>query len=634
MRKAPDVICIDFETKGIEARPLYPPKPVSLALKWPGQKEYKLMAWGHEAGGNNCTEKEARSELDKARRSRYPLLCQFGMFDHDVAETHWDMPLLPWERCHDTMFLLFLWDPHAPSLALKESAERLLGIKPEEQDKLREWILANVPEAKRKPSTWGAYIWKAPYQIVRPYHKGDLVRTQGIFDFLHPRIVDAGMEEAYQRDQRLMPVLLKNARRGMRVDVEGLDRDIPVLRKGLEKADAWLRKRLGDINLNSDKQLGDALYDKGIVKHFKLTPKGQRGVGKKQLTIDMFTDKKVYQTLTYKSQMETSIGTFMEPWRELAGEGDCIYPVWAQVRSPKGDTRDTKGARSGRIICSRPNFLNIPKKWKKSMGAGYVHPTWLGVPELPYIRTYALPHKGKRWGRRDFNQQELRLFAYYEEGPVQDGFLTDPKYDIHELVREECERALVEAALRDSFDRDTAKNCVFARLYGQGITGLMETLKLPDDERVVAQLVQKAINTAVPSIKELDGILKEMVNSGAPIKTWGGRLYYVEEPKYVEKFGRNMDFAYKMLNYLCQGSGADVTKEVLCRYDEHPKRQEDFIVTVYDEIDTDLPLSDKGARQEMQVLKECMLSIDVDPMKMNSDGEVGPNWGALQKFAV
>ena len=157
---------------------------------------------------------------------------------------------------------------------------------------------------------------------------------------------------------------------------------------------------------------------------------------------------------------------------------------------------------------------------------------------------------------------------------------------------------------------------------------------MPDDERIVAQLVQKSINTAVPSIKELDNQLKDLINSGTPIKTWGGRLYYKEPNKYVEKFGRDMDFAYKMLNYLCQGSGADVTKEVLCRYDEHPKRTEDLIVTVYDEIDIDLPLSDKGARHEMKVLEECMLSIDVKPLSMKSDGEIGPNWGTLKAYPI
>jgi DNA polymerase I-like protein with 3'-5' exonuclease and polymerase domains len=636
--KAPPVITIDFETHGIEARPKYPPKPASLALKWPDQREYLTMAWGHgdgsKAAGNNCTEKEARAAYKKARDSKYGLLFQDGMFDTDVAETHWEVPLKDDPRqTHDTMFLLFLHDPHAPSLALKESAHRLLGIPPDEQDDLKAWILANVPEARRKPSTWGAYICRAPYQIVRPYHKGDLTRTGGLFDHLWPKIAGAGMLEAYQREQRLMPILLRNARRGMRIDVDRLDRDIPVLKAGMEKAEGWLRKRLGDINMNSNKQLADALFDKGIVREFKLTPKGQRGVGTKQLTIDMFSDKKVYQVMTYLAQMETSIGTFMEPWRELAGEGNRIFPVWKQVKSSGAGGGD-QGARSGRIICSKPNLLNLPKKWKKSAALGYAHPAWLKVPELPFIRTYALPDKGKRWGRRDIVQQEVMLFSYFEEGPVMQGFLEDYGFDMHEVVRAEVERQLVEAGLRDSFDRDSAKGVVFARLYGQGLAGLMQLLNLSEDERHVAQVIQRAVNAAIPSIKELDTALKEIGKSGAPIKTLGGRLYYVEESKYVEKFGRNMDFSYKLLNYLCQGSGADFTKEVVCRYYESGQRTEDMITTVYDEIDINLPLSDKGARHEMRVLKDCISSVDIKPLVMQSEGEVGPSWGQLEKFTV
>lgn len=635
--KAPPVIIADFETHGIEARPKYPPKPVSLALKWPETREYQLMAWGHgdgtRAAGNNCTEKEARVAYKKARDSRYGMLFQHGAFDQDVAEEHWEIPLLPWERSHDTMFLLFLHDPHAPSLALKESAHRLLGIAPDEQDDLKAWILANVPEAKRKPSTWGAHIWRAPYQIVRPYHKGDLVRTGGLFDHLWPKIVDAGMLEPYQREQRLMPILLNNARRGMRVDVDRLDRDMPALKAGMEKADAWLRKQLGDINLNSAKQLGDALFDKGIVQDFKLTPKGQRGVGKKQLTIDLFKDKKVYQVMTYKAQLDTCIGTFMEPWRELAGDGDRIFPVWSQVKS-SGGGNDAKGARSGRIICSKPNLLNLPKKFKKSAALGYRHPDWLKVPELPFVRTYALPDKGRRWGRRDLKGQEVMLFAYFEDGPVMQGFLDDPDFDMHEVVRAEVERQLQEAGLRDAFDRDSAKGVVFARLYGQGLAGLMQLLNLSEDEKNVAQTIQRALNTALPSIKELDNALKELSNEGRPMKTLGGRLYYVEEPKYIAKFNRNMSFEYKQINYLCQGSGADYIKEVLCRYQDDPRRGENLITTVYDEIDVNLPLSDKGARHEMKVLKENIASVDIKPLVMQSDGEVGPSWGELAAFAI
>lgn len=634
MIKAPQVISADFETHGIEGRPKYPPKPVSLALKWPDRKEHQLMAWGHEAGGNNCTEKQARAAYLEARNSRFPMVFQNGSFDQDVAETHWEIPLLPWDKTHETMYLLFLWDPHAPSLALKESAHRILNIKPEEQDKLKDWILANVPEAKKKPSTWGAYIWKAPYGVVRPYHKGDLVRTDKLFNWLYPRIVEAGMLEAYQRELKLMPILLRNSREGMRVDFNALERDLPAMKAGVENVDNWLRKRLGDINLDSDKQLGEALYNKQIVSDFRRTPKGQLSVSKKYLTIDKFTDKNVYQALTYRGQMSTSISMFVEPWLELARgtENKVLHPNWIQVRSNKMGG-DSQGARSNRIICVRPNLLNIPKKWRRSVSAGYVHPTFVKVPELPFMRTYVLPAKGKRWGRRDYNQQEVRLFGHFEEGPVMQGFIENPRFDIHEGVRAEEEAALIEAGQRESFERDDAKTTVFGAFYGQGLNGLMEALKLPEDQKHVGQLIHKALHRAVPSIKELSNQLKALSLNGEPIRTWGGRLYYVEPPMYVEKYGRNMTFEYKLISYLIQGSGADVMKEALVRYDAHPKRTEDLTVTVYDECNINLPMSEKGARHEMTVLRDCMQSVEVD-IPMLSDGEIGPNWGKLEKYAV
>ena len=655
--KAPPVIVADFETFGIEPRPHYPPKPVSLALKWPDKKEYELMAWGHGDGSkafdNNVTEDYARGRLKAAYDSKYPIVWQNESFDLDVAETHWDLPIPPLEKRHDTMYALFLENPHAPSLALKESAQRLLGISPEEQDHLKAWILENVPEAKKKPSTWGAYIWRAPYRIVRPYHKGDLTRTGKLFNHLYPYIVESGMLPAYQRELRLMPILLENARVGMRLDMDKLGQDLPAMQLGVEKADIWLRKRLGIDNIDSDRQLGQALYEKGIVTNFNRTAKGHLSVSKKTLTINKFNDTKVYQALQYRSQMSTCINMFALPWLELGAAGDgVIHPNWSQVRSPRG--ADTGGARSGRVICAKPNFLNVPKSFKKSISAGYIHPAWLNAQPLPLMRTYCLPDKGELWGKRDFSGQELRLFADAEEGPVMRGFLEPPtvrpcpackaptgkkcvggvthkerEYDIHELVRAEAERQLVAAGLRESFDRDSAKNACFGRLYGQGIRGLMELLQLSEEEKPIAQIIQRAINTALPSIKELDDQMKALAKQGLPIKTLGGRLYYCEPPTYSEKYGRNLTYEYKLLNYYCQGSGADCTKETLIRFHGHPKRKGRFTCTVYDEVSFSTPA--KAMAEDQKVLKECMLSIETD-VPMLSDGEVGESWGALKKW--
>lgn len=657
---APKVISIDFETHGIENRPKYPPKPVSLAIHWPGDSTYKLMAWGHKGGGNNCTEKAAYGELRRAYDSKYPLLGQHMQFDLDVAETHWGLPLPSYDKWHDTKFLIFLDNPHAPSLSLKPSAERLLGLKPEEQDEMYAWITgdfcpkcvtwqahasgatcaqcggpttANVPNAQRKPSTAGAYIWECPYDVVKPYHKGDLVRTEKIFSLLYPRCADLGMRDAYERELKLMPILLRNARKGIRCDVDALKIDLVGMRAGLEKADNWLRKNLGIENVDSDKQLGDALYERGVVEDFKLTKTGKRSVSKKYLTIDRFKDKRVYQVLQYRGQMATSINMFAEAWIELAAHDGRLHPDWIQVRADKqSGGSGTSGARSNRIICLRPNLLNIPKKWKRAVVAGYVHPAFLGnIIELPFMRRYLLPDAKKQWGRRDFNQQEVRLYAHFEEGPVMEGFLKDPRFDMHEGVRLEEENALIAAGLRAQFDRDSAKTTVFGAFYGQGLRGLMESLKLPEEEKNVGQAIHKALHRAVPSLRKLNDALKELARNDEPIRTWGGRLYHVEPPGYSEKYGRNMTYEYKLISYLIQGSGADVTKEALVRYEAHPRRTEELLVTVYDENNINLPLSEKGAKEQMSVLKECMESIELD-VPMLSDGERGDNWGSLKTY--
>jgi DNA polymerase I-like protein with 3'-5' exonuclease and polymerase domains len=616
---------------------------VSLALWWP-DGTHELLAWGHDSDDNNCTERKAKNRWREARESKWPMLFQNGMFDLDVAETWWDFPIPDYDRWHDTMFLLSLWDPHAPSFGLKQSAERLLDIEPDEQKDMMEWIVANVHGATK--SNYGAYIWKAPYSIVRPYHKGDTIRTGKLFNWLYPRIEKCGMLGAYQRQLKLMPILLESARRGMRIDTDQLEKDLQPMIDGVATADRWLRKKLGVENVDSDKQLGEALYRNGILTSFSRTEKGQIRVSKNHLLIDYFKDPRFYHALQYRNQMATSINMFAQPWLELTGasrDGRTLHPNWVQVRSSRmGSDLHNAGARSDRIISTRPNFLNIPKRWKKAAIAGYVHPAWLKVPPLPFMRRYCLPFKRQQWGKRDFNQQELRLFGHYEEGPVMEGFLTDPDFDIHELVRTEAEEQLIAAGLRDEFDRDSAKGGVFGRIYGQGLAGLVASLRLSEEDKDVARIIQRAINTAVPSIREMDKILKAMANNsdwdpydpyyegrGEPLRTWGGRLYYCEEPGFSKKFGRNMTYEYKMLNYLIQPSGADVIKETLIRWHQHPKRDAELVVTVYDEIDFSCAAS--SMRHNQKVLKEVMLSIETD-VPMLSDGETGPNWGSLVKY--
>jgi DNA polymerase I-like protein with 3'-5' exonuclease and polymerase domains len=130
----------------------------------------------------------------------------------------------------------------------------------------------------------------------------------------------------------------------------------------------------------------------------------------------------------------------------------------------------------------------------------------------------------------------------------------------------------------------------------------------------------------LPGLKGLSQAIIARSKSGQPIRTWGGREYFCEPPAYSEKFGKVMSFEYKLLNYLIQGSSADITKESIIRYDA-ARREGRFMLSVYDENDISCPKA--ALKSEMLILRDCMMSIELD-VPLLSDGEWGADLGNLQ----
>lgn len=636
MKRPPQTIVVDFETDPIEPRPDYPPKPVGVSIKWPGKKAH-YYAWGHYTGGNNCTIEDGKRALLEVWGSGQRILFQNNKFDIDVGETHMGLPRLPWERYDDTLFLLFLHDPHASELSLKPSAERILGMAPEERDAVEEWIWANrkrlveefgidrYKDSKGKAlinsrKKVGAFIAYAPGDVVEPYANGDCDRADGLFKYLWPRIVDRGMEEAYDRERELMPILLDNERVGVRVDLRTLRKDIKLFTPAKEAADAWLRKRLKtpDLNLDSDEEVAEALSRAKIVNDeaWTLTATGNRSVSKKNLLPEHYRDKRVASAFGYRNRLATCLNMFMLPWeRQASARPDRhISTNWNQVRGAD------YGTRTGRPSTTNPNFLNLSKSWYDK-DDGYVHPAFLGANELPLVRQYILPDDGGVFCHRDYNGQELRLLGHFEDDALMQAYQEDPNIDIHDHVRQ-----LIEDIAGLKYHRTQVKITNFRRIYGGGAPATANALNVPME---IAKQLLAAHGKALPGVQSLSKSITALSKSGEPITTWGGRQYYVEEPRYDKRYGRHMTYEYKLLNYLIQGSAADVTKEAILRYHRERKRTGRFLVTVYDEINVSAPKADVAP--EMAILKEAMESIECDVF-MLSDGKIGPNWASLKKY--
>lgn len=563
------IATVDFETFPIQRRPDYPPKPAGVAI-WEEGKQPIYCAWGHptnngvyelDATGGVRRKKVSGNPEEYAKKIMAGLWTKSNVtllghnsdkFDWDVAETHMGLPYPGWERRHDSMYQLFLVNPHARKLALKPAAEEHLGMPPEERDEVIDWLVEHQPipgiqlsRSEQSPKYAGIYIAYAPGDIVGKYAIGDVVRTRKLHDKLFKEISDdenptggQTMLDAYNRERRIAPLFLANEREGMRVDVNKLEQDIAKYAAEKDKADAWLQKRLGnpELNVDSDREWANALDSQGIVTDWVITKSGQKSVSKDNLTKNLYKDLSVWGVKTYRDRLATALGTFMNPWLELATHtGGFIYTNWNQVRGDAG------GTRTGRPSTYDPNFLNIPKSWGelweelvKALAVASIQDQFA---PLPLTREYILPDPGHLFGHRDYNQQEFRILAHFEDGILMKSYLDDPFIDYHDNMQ-----GLVATIAGMELDRRTIKTLNFGINYGMGIGKL--ALRL-DVAVHVAKTLLAAQRKAAPGVEELNRNLCAIGKRGDAIRTWGGRLYYCEPPGWSEKFKKQMSLDRK-----------------------------------------------------------------------------------------
>jgi DNA polymerase I-like protein with 3'-5' exonuclease and polymerase domains len=606
-------IVVDFETDEIIGNPIVnPPEPVGCAVWVPGTEPF-YMAWGHPTE-NNIDYDHAHRYLSELRDCDYPLLFHSQGFDIPVWNKYFCNAVLPlhgdcWKRYHDTLYLVFLADPYAPTFSLKPSADRWLDMPPVEQDELRAWILSNIPGAMEKD--WGRYIRLAPGGLVGRYAVGDVVRTGRLFSVLHKKIVEEGMEQAYDRERRLFPTLMFATRRGIPIDRDTLEHHTSVYATCLELAQSALGNRLGisDLSLCSDDNLADALDKADAIECWTLTKTGKRSMAKDNLRIK---DPWIKMHMDYISRLKTCLQTFMRPWLELSYDDGRLHPNWNQVRQSRSSGNGAKGTRTGRLSSDSPNFQNVPTEFEDNRGQALPVPE--GLHPLPMLRRYCLPEPGHVWLKRDYSSQEIRILAHFEDGSLCEAYRANPSLDPHQMARE-----LIEAMVGIIYARKDVKITAFSIIYGSGATGLSIQLGRGYDE---AWRIKEAYLDALPGVRALMQDVTLRGKNNLSIKTLGGRVYYKEPSKEVD--GRFREYSYKLLNYLIQGSAADQTKESICDWRDQASWDVEFLATVHDEINISAPADDW--QRHMLCLKTCMNREGRIDLPVLSDGYYGMNW--------
>ena len=543
---------LDFETDSIEPYPDFPPKPAGVSIWMEGAEAPHYYAWGHPSG-NNCTLSEATAAVRLAIKGE--VVMHNARFDMAVAEKWMD---IKWPKdplkIHDTLYLNFLYDVNAPSLSLKPSAERILGIPPDEQTSLQAYL--------RSQGLREFDYAKVSGELVAPYANGDTFRTRKLFDHTLDYINRKGMLSAYRREQTLAPILNANERDGIRVNLPALQRDLEVYEKVFKDVSDLLSTYIGSANPDSPAELAHALISKGFAKEsdFLRTEKTKK-ISTAKASMDRAIGASSLRTiLAYRGALKTILSTFMRTWERIASQcGGWLHPQFHQVKT------DDFGARTGRLSSSDPSFQNVPTEFEIAPPEGF--------PPLPLMRQYVLPDSDDEIIlTSDFNGQEMRVMAHFAEGKAAEIYRENPRADFHKVASD-----LIHEATGNELGRKKVKIIGFTMIYGGGAPVIAERLGIDKD---AATEMKRHYFEAIPGFKQLMEEVSSRGRKGQPVKTWGDRLIYAEPPKMVQ--GRYRDYSYKLVNHLVQGSSADQTKEAIntAGYRTECKR---FMATVHDE---------------------------------------------------
>ena len=598
-------IFLDFETEAIGPRPeQYPPKPVGLAvLDRTNQFKSGYYSFCHDSN-NNCTFEDAKRLLIRIWESGRHICFHNAMFDMSVIVEQFGLPFLQPERVHDTLVLAFLYNPYVRSLSLKELCVEWLNIQPEERDQLFEWLVAHIPAVAKKPKTAGAYIARGPADLVGMYAEADVALTAKLWDFTLS--VRQTMPRAYLREIELMPILLENSRIGVRVDRDGLNQCLEKAKADILQCEVWLNKYFNadDINYNSGAQLVQIIQNKGCYDKNKKWPTSDKGtpLSDKDTLANLITDPELSSVLRHRDVLVKLTGAYIEPWLEQSASTGRIYTEWNTVRGEAG------GTRTGRLS-SKPTLQTMPIRGPKTP-----LPSEIRDLIIPKVREYILPDEGHSMIACDYNAQELRLFAYFEDGQLKEQYLKDPKADLHTFSK----NLMSEKVGRD-IPRDYVKTLSFGILYGAGPKKLSEMLKIPYDEaKELVDLYKTEVATGLPKINE---DLMARYRAKIPFKTVGGRLIKGEPPKIIH--GKLMEFGFKSLNTLIQGSGADMAKKAMIDYSKIATHSR-LLLSLHDEI---VITCQKGyEEQEAKKLEQSMVGAFPMDVPFIAEAKFGDNF--------
>lgn len=476
-------------------------------------------------------------------------------------------------------------------------------------------------------------LWQLPARFVGEYATRDAVLPLQILRRQEEEIEQQDLWEVFDLESRVLPVLVRMRRRGVRVSQERLEQvelwSLDQEREALEKVHHLTGHcvSLGDVWKPG--AIAPALEAVGVSL-------GRTSTGQPQIDKDLLdrVDHPVAEALSWARKTNKLRTTFAASVRRHMVRGR-IHCTFNQLRRTDDRTEGTRGAAYGRLSSENPNMQQQPARDEFAK-------MW---------RSIYLPEEGCLWFSDDFSQQEPRMLVHYAEEcrllgaeKAASRYREDPTTDNHQMMAE-----------LTGLPRKQAKNMFLGKCYGMGGAKLSRQLGLPTRWAVFfrdpgrdtlyfesgadaihtahaqggkafevageeGQAIIDTFDARLPFVRELARKCQRQAERRGYIRTLSGRRC-----RFPERADGSYDWTHKALNRLIQGGSADQTKKSLVEADEAGHHVQ---LQVHDEIDGSSP-DQQGARE----VAEIMVSSYQLRVPFRVDVEVGPSWGEAEAVA-
>lgn len=453
-------------------------------------------------------------------------------FDVMFIESH-SHTKMPWHHMNDSMVETHLVDSREYK-GLKPACVRLLGSYADNvQSQLDQAMIKNK-------WTWATvpidFDWYWGYAAI------DTVLTARLHEALRPLITSMELRRVYELEMECSEVLIKMQRRGARIDLDYCRKTWTDLAEREQQLRLQVEAEYGIKNIGSNPQVVAKLLEMEVPL-IKKTKGGAFSLDGEVLDGLVGAGIQLADLVQQARGITKIRSTYFENFGEMHVDGYLHAGI------------NQLGAKTGRM----------------SMELLQTN------PRGTVVRDAFIPRPGHKLLSVDSDQIEMRLLAHF----CQDPGLIDAinSGDLHTTT---ARRVYGDPTLsKKDPRRQTAKNAGFAKIYGAGVEKFAITAGVSVDE---ARAFLAGYDQMFPGVstwsRKVEEVARQRLHDtgDAYVRAPSGRLHFAEESYKL----------YTLVNYLIQGTAADVLKQQLVQLDRMGLADW-AILPIHDEVIFDIP---------------------------------------------